>query len=149
VLRARSRLTVPLISGHIDSVYFTSDATISGDWCHVEWVDWAKMKKLKSSEAALDTSISVRSTGTGARAASSSLFFPSCPSSIFAGLKTYQNGNAHHTYAGVHPQLGSFSYEIEVLSLVVPEPGNEGDQWQAGDPLAKVTVRVAIFGVTP
>jgi hypothetical protein len=138
---------VPLISGNIDAAYFTSDATSGGDWCFVEWDDWGKLKKLHSSEAALDTSIHVRTIGTGARAASSSFTIPSCPAALYTALRTYLDGTAHHTLTLNHPQLGSKSYEVQVLSLVVPT--QQIGQYRAGDPLANVTLRVAIFGVTP
>lgn len=122
----------------IGTVYLSDDATITGAWTYVELSDWSSASKKANSVAyGLDGTpfVSVVSIGVkGMR----TLQIPSCTSTLYAALRALAPAT-HYTATLYHP-TATLSWDVQVVSVVSPVD----DQWQAGDPVKDVTVKMVV-----
>lgn len=137
-------LDVPLLNqsplSHIGTVYISSDATASGEWTRVEFLD-TRTKKIKSVVRGCGSGKPYVSIfGDGAKG-SITLVIGSCYQALYDALKTLQQSAAHSTAVFYHAR-GTRSLEVEVLSISVPDD----TQWQAGDPVEGVRVQLLSYG---
>lgn len=124
----------------IGSVFLSSDATTNGTWTYVELVDWSSAgKKANSVAYGLDGTPYVSTVALGVKGLRT-LLIPSCTSTLYAALRALTPAT-HYTAVFYHP-TGTFSWDVQVIAVVSPLD----DQWQSGDPVKDLTVRIVVHG---
>ena len=125
---------------HVDAVYLSDDATITGQWVYCELPDFSSAgKKAVSATFGLDGTgyLSVVALGVkGYR----TILIPSCTETLYDALRALAP-TTHRTAVLYHPSQ-TFSWDVQVISTTSPID----DQWRAGDPLKDVTVKLMVHG---
>lgn len=146
------RNNVSSITGHSLDVYFTDDNTALGDPAWVDWRDWGTRPNPFRSEAEAVsglTTVYTRSVGTKGRI---TLVIPSCPQRVYDALRAAKNATPGSPFllTAYHPTLGPVTpvtRNVEYLDVTAePAVGPEGGQWENGDPIEDVTIRLRSHG---
>lgn len=136
-------LTTPSIS-HIDTVYFTSDGTITGNPCRVWYRDWSsRTKHIKTPSYGLDGTPYLTNTGIGLKGPVT-LLFEWMPAALYTLIRALANTSTHYATVLYHAQLGTLAIDCEVRDLIAPDD----EQWAVGDPVQNVTVQLMSYGAT-
>lgn len=125
---------------HIDSLYLSDDATVTGNWTYCEVPDISSAgKKAVSVTFGLDGTGFANIVPIGVKGYRS-IFIPSCTNTLYQALRGLSVAT-HRTFTGYHPS-GTLSWDVQVLSTTSPYD----DQWRAGDLWKDVTVKLLVHG---
>lgn len=127
----------------IGTVYCSSDATAMGTWAAVRWLDWWRMKKVRTYSYAASGKPYASTTGIGAQGEINLNFGQGCPAAVWNGFSALLISGAHVTAELYHPVLGHKRYEVQVASLIAADDTG----LKTGDPVDGATVRLVSFGV--
>lgn len=122
----------------IGSVYISDNALIGGNWTYAELTDWSSAgKKANSVTYGLDGTPFVSTVALGVKG-TRTLLIPSCTSTLYAALRALTP--ATHYTATLYHATGTFSWDTQVVAVTSPVD----DQWQPGDAVKDVTVRLVV-----
>lgn len=125
----------------IHTTYFSHNGLSTGDWMHVEWRNWSRLRKLKTVTRASDGSSTTYMVGLGTKGPMI-LFAPSMPTVVYQGLRTLADSASRYVFAPQHAYVGSPTYDVDVISVLA-----EGDgQYITGDPIENVTIVLESHG---
>lgn len=124
-----------------DRVWFSHDATETGEWAKVDWRDFStRQRKKKGTLYTLTGEPRTNIIGTGSKGPL--LFFiESCPWDLYDALRSLADTRDHYTLHIEHP-VGTKDLEVEVMSVQTPSD----EQLEEDDPVGDVTIAFQSFG---